>query len=134
MKNIKVYDGIVKVVPTNEQFESFKNGKLDLKKLKIKDTIREIEQCFEIIKYVPIKLTYCEIDENGNEKFILNDEGDFEKVFKYTPILSAYGKEMRILKTFNKNHPVKVVVEEIQLGEKIIHKVLAIQDQTQGKL
>lgn len=134
MENIKIYSGILRKVPTDEHFEQYKKNKLDLKKVKIKDTIREIEKNGEIIQYIPIKITYSEIDEHGNEKFILNDDGDFEKVFKYSPILYAYGKEMRILKSLNENHPIKLVVDEINLGEKIVYKIIAIQDQTQGKL
>lgn len=131
---MKIFSGIIRKVPSNEQFENYKKNILDLKKVKIKDTIREIEKNGEIIQYLPIKVSYTEIDESGNEKFILNDDGDFEKVFKYSPVLYAYGKEMRILKSYHENHPVKLIIEDIQLGEKVIHKIVAVQDQTQGKL
>jgi len=63
------------------------------------------------------------MDDYGNEKFILNDEGDFEKVFCQTPPLYAYGKEMLILKGLSDNHPSgnpQPSIEDINVTKRLI--------------
>lgn len=132
---MKVYQGIIKKVPTQIQFEQYAIGDLDLNTVNLIDTVQTYEKGERLIEYINIRLTFKELDNEGNEKYILNGETqEYEKVYKRTPILRAYGKEMRILLEIGEYAPVKIIANEVETeGTYKQYNVICIQDQRTGK-
>ena len=59
---------------------------------------------------------------------------EFEKVYKLTPIIAGYGKELRILTSYGENVPVKVVVFEKEKEGKRLYDLICVQDQRVGTI
>lgn len=130
---MKIYKGIIKKVPKEEHFELYNKGQLDLKTLNLIDTIQEFTSEDGNFSSLPIRLSYVELDRNGNEKFTFNEQADqYEKTFAATPILYATGKEMRILVEYGEYCPVKVVVQENSEADRTFYKVVCVQNQHHG--
>ena len=60
--------------------------------------------------------------------------GEKKQCYEVSPVLNAYGKEMRILLDMDEYSPIKVAVEEYQSENFKTYKVLCIQNQLSGKL
>ncbi len=130
---MKIYKGIIKKVPSDEHFKDYEQGKLELSELSLVDTIKKIEYDNGVFEVLPIRLSYQEVDGNGNEKFIFDDDSDvYVKSYKQTPILEATGKELRILIELGEYSPVKVVVSEHEKNDSIYYNIECIQNQHCG--
>lgn len=131
--NMKIYKGIIKKVPSEFHFEQYKQGNLDIANLQLLDTVIEKESENGTFQMLPIRLSYVELDRNGNEKYTFNPELDkYEKTYNSTPILYATGKEMRIIIEYGEYCPVKVVVQENTDEEKVFYKIVCVQNQHYG--
>ncbi|MGL4589178.1 MAG: hypothetical protein ACRCUP_02980 [Mycoplasmatales bacterium] len=132
----KIFYGILKKIPTEQQFELSLKKELDLRTVSFVNTIRttEISENGDVIEYIPFRVSFRETDKFGNEKFILNEKtNEYEKAFKMSPVVNAYGKEMRIICEMEEYTPVKIVVREKIKGERTFYKLVCIQNQTLGK-
>lgn len=130
---MKIYKGIVKKVPSDEQFENHANGEMEISKLSLLDTVRTIETDEGSFESLPIRLSYQDQDQNGNEKYTYDVESNvYVKSYKQTPILYAQGKEMRILIELDEYCPVKVVVREAVKDEKTFYIIVCVQNQHMG--
>ncbi len=131
---MKIFKGITKKVPSEEHFKQFNDGTLDLAKLSLIDTIQVVTTSEgSEFQSLPIRLSYQEIDRNGNEKYIYDaDAGVYTKSYKQTPILHARAKEMRILIELGEFCPVKVVCEEVLREDKVYYVIVCVQNQHMG--
>lgn len=130
---MKIYKGIVKRVPKEEHFKAHEKGLIDMNDVKLIDTIINCSGENGEFEMLPIRLSYQELDSNGNEKFTFEEEsGVYLKAYKQTPVLYARGKEMRILIELGEYSPVKIVVSEATKDEKVFYKVECIQNQHCG--
>ncbi len=130
---MKIFKGIVKKVPTDDHFKAYEQGLIEMSELKLIDTIRKYEGENGEFELLPIKLSYQEIDQNGNDKFIFDPDADvYIKSYKSTPTLYAKGKEMRILIELGEYTPVKIAVSEEIKEEKKYYRIVCIQNQHSG--
>lgn len=132
---MKIYQGVIKKVPTSEQFELVNKNEINLQELTLHDTIRSIEKDdTKVSEVISFRVAYKEVDNSGKEKFIFNEKtGEYETIYKLSPIISAYGKELRIVLELGEYAPVKVVVTEKEAADSIYYNAVCIQDQRQGK-
>ncbi len=130
---MKIFKGIIKRVPKDEHFEAYDKGIIAMNEIKLIDTVIKCNGEKSEFEMLPIRLSYNEVDKNGNEKYTYNEEQDvYLKAYKQTPILYARGKEMRILIELGEFNPVKVVVSETVGEEKTFYKIECVQDQHTG--
>ncbi len=130
---MKIFRGIVKKVPTDEQFESYNKGIIELSDVKLIDTLKKCKGENNEYEMLPIRLSYQEVDRKGNEKYTYDSESDiYTKVYKQTPVLYAYGKEMRILIELGEYAPVKIVCSSHGTDEKVFYRIECIQNQHMG--
>lgn len=128
----KIFSGILKKVPTEEMFEKSIKNEVDLKSITFEDTIR-ITNNEKKSEYLLFRLSYQESTGNGQVKYVLNEETqEFEKVYRMTPIIAAYNKEMRIICELGEYHPVKVIAIEKEKNGKKYYDTICIQDQLKG--
>ncbi len=128
----KIFSGILKKVPTEEMFEKSMKNEIDLKSITFEDTIR-VANKEKKTEYLLFRLSYQESTGNGQVKYILNEETqEFEKVYKMTPIIAAYSKEMRIICELGEYHPVKVIAVEKEKNGKRYYDTICVQDQLKG--
>ncbi len=131
---MKILSGIIKKVLNEEQYKKLINKELTIDQIPLKATVRsKINDEGDVIEYLPFRLSYREIDSYGNDKYIFNEEKqEYQKSFRVSPLIFAYGKEMRILLETEDFNPVKIVVEERIDGKDVIYKALCIQNQLAG--
>lgn len=130
----KIYSGVLKKVPTDEMFEKSLKNELDLREIKFKDTIR-LSTGENKVEYLLFRLSFQESTSDGQGKYILNEETqEFEKAYRTTPIIAAYGKEMRIICELEEYHPVKIVVFEKDRNGRKQYDLVCIQNQMTGML
>lgn len=130
---MKIFKGIVKRVPKEEHFEAHENGIIEINEVKLIDTIIKCSGENGEFEMLPIRLSYQELDSNGNEKYTYDEQTDtYIKVYRTTPILYARGKEMRIIIELGDYAPVKVVVSETNSDEKVFYKIECVQNQHCG--
>ena len=128
--------GLVKSVLTEQQYEMIKNDVIKPSEIKIEDTIRHyVREDGEEVEYLPFKITYKDVDKNGRDKFVFNENNkEFEQNFFSSSTIYAYGKELRILLELGVMSPVKVVFKEQYRDDKLYRTVICIQNQRHGKL
>lgn len=130
----KIYSGLLRKVPTEEMFEKSLKNEIDLKEVTLEETVR-MSNTKEPKPYLLFRLSYQESTNKGESKYILNEETqEFEKVYKLTPIIAGYGKELRILTSYGENVPVKVVVFEKEKEGKRLYDLICVQDQRVGTI
>ncbi len=131
---MKILSGIIKKVLNEEQYKDLIAKKLTIEEIKLQGTVRtKTNESGEIIEYLPFRLSYREIDNYGNDKYIFNeDKQEYQKSFRVSPLIFAYGKEMRILLETEDFNPVKIVVEERLEGKDVMYKAVCIQNQLVG--
>ncbi|WOO89479.1 hypothetical protein R2F61_07255 [Mollicutes bacterium LVI A0078] len=130
---MKMYKGIIKKVPTAKQFEDYNNGEIEIADVRLVDTIVELDGKGGKFETLPFRLSYQDVDENGNEKYTYDSEaGVYVKAYKQTPILYATGKEMRILLELGEFNPVKLMVSENEREDKVFLNVECVQNQHMG--
>ncbi len=130
---MKIYKGIVKKLPLDTQFEQFKNNEIKLSDLTLADTITVNESGENSFETLAIRLSYQELDKNGNEKYIFDENSQaYIRSYKQTPVLYASGKEMRILVELGEYAPVKIVTEQKQSGEFTYQAIVCVQNQHMG--
>ncbi len=131
---MKILSGIIKKVLNEEQYKDLIAKKITIEEIKLQDTVRtKTNESGEIIEYLPFRLSYREIDNYGNDKYIFNeDKQEYQKSFRVSPLIFAYGKEMRILLETEDFNPVKIVVEERLEGKDVMYKAVCIQNQLVG--
>ena len=136
---MKVYKGILKKVMSEEHYGEIKAGTKNHEEIKIQDTVRinTNNKTNEEFKSLPFRLSYKDVDSEGNDMYLFNDEAqEFQNVYRMSPIIHAYGKEMRILLEMEEYTPIKVVVEEKQaiVEQTTItnYKAICIQNQKSG--
>lgn len=128
----KIFSGVIKKVPTEEMFEKSLKNELNLKEISLEQTIRKSNNEAQT-EYLLFRLSYQESTQDGQGKYILNEETqEFEKVYRMTPIISAYNKEMRIICELGEFHPIKVVAREIEKNGKRYYDLICVQDQLTG--
>lgn len=133
MEKLVEFTGILKKVPKAEHFKQYRDGELDLKSLSLEDTVSTIDTQNGDLDTLSVRLTKKEVDEKGNEKFILNEEsGEYEPLYVTSPSLSATGKELRILLDLGELVPVKIIANEICVNERTYFNIKCIQDQRLG--
>lgn len=133
----KVFSGILKKVPTEEMFDKSLKNEINLNEITFEHTIRKTkpENERESKEYLLFRLSFQEATGDGKGKYILNEATqEFEKVYRLTPIVAAYGKEMRIICELGEYHPVKIVVYEKIKNERKYYDLICIQDQMIGIL
>ncbi len=131
---LKIMSGIIKKVLTEEQYKKVIAGELRIEDIELESTLQvHINEDKEEIKYLPFRLSYKEIDHHGNDKFIFNeDTQEYKNSYRTTPIIYAYGKELRILLETVDFNPVKIVVEEQERTSRTTYRAVCIQDQLKG--
>lgn len=130
---MKIFRGIVKKVPKDEHFEGYEKGILELSELSLIDTIIKCSSDKGEFEMLPIRLSYQEVDGNGNEKYTYDQDTDvYVKSYKQTPIMYARGKELRILIELGEYCPIKVVVNETMKDERIFYNIECVQNQHTG--
>lgn len=130
---MKIFRGIIKRVPKDEHFEAYDKGILAMTEVKLVDTIITCKGEKGDFEMLPIRLSYNDVDKNGNEKYTYNEEQDvYLKAYSQTPLLYARGKELRILIELGEFNPVKVVVSETHKEDKTFYKIECVQDQHLG--
>lgn len=130
---MKIYKGIVKRVPKEEHFDAHEKGIMDISEVKLIDTVIKCQGEDREFEILPIRLSYQELDKNGNEKYTYDEEKDvYIKAYKQTPILYARGKEMRILVELGEFSPVKVAVTESHKDDKVFYQIECVQNQHCG--
>lgn len=130
---MKIFKGIVKRVPKEEHFEAYDKGILEMSDVKLIDTLIKCNGENGDFELLPIRLSYCEVDKNGNEKFTYDEQNKaYVKAYKQTPILYARGKEKRIIIELGEFSPVKVAVSEQQSEDKVFYRVECVQSQHMG--
>ncbi len=131
---MKIISGIIKKVLTDEQYRQLTNDEINIEDIKLSETVRKrINDKGDIVEYLPFRLSFREMDNYGNDKYIFNEStGEYKKSFKITPIIFAYGKEMRILLETEDFNPVKITVDEISDDKGTLYRALCIQNQLCG--
>lgn len=130
---MKMYKGIIKKVPTEKHFEDYENGLIEMSDIRLAQTVVKFQGENGEFEALPIKLSYQDVDENGNEKYTYDSEADvYIKAYKQTPILYATGKEMRILIELGEFNPVKLMVSENEREDKVFLNVECVQNQHMG--
>ncbi len=131
---MKIISGIIKKVLNDEQYKKLINDELKIEDVNLADTVRKkVNDRGDIVEYLPFRLSFREVDNFGNDKFIFNEEtGEYKKSFRVTPIIFAYGKEMRILLETEDFNPVKIAVDEYEDEKGVIYRALCVQNQLAG--
>lgn len=130
---MKIFKGIVKRVPKEEHFEAYEKGIIDMADVKLIDTVITCKSEKGDFEILPIRLSYSEVDKNGNEKYTYNEVDEvYIKAYKQTPTLYARGKEMRILIELGEFSPVKVAVSEQVQEDKVFYRIECVQSQHMG--
>ncbi len=131
---MKIISGIMNKVLIEEQFEDIATGKVNREDLTFMDTIKTYTNANgEEVEYLPIRIASIDVDHNGKEKFIYDeDKKEYKKSYMSSQVLNLYGKEMRIALELGEYAPVKVVFSESQGNERTFNRVVCVQDQTQG--
>ncbi len=131
---MKIISGIIKKVLNDDQYKLLLSNELKIEEVHLRDTVRKrINDKGDVIEYLPFRLSYREMDNYGNDKFIFNEvTGEYKKSFRVTPIIFAYGKEMRILLETEDFNPVKIAVEETTDEKGTIYRALCVQNQLSG--
>ncbi len=126
--------GILKPILKPEQYDALKEGNINFDEINLSDTIREFETKDEKkVEYLPFKISYKDVDYNGKEKYIYNEETqEFQVNYFTTPVIYAYGKEMRILLELGALSPVKIVYEETYQDKHLYRSAICIQNQRSG--
>ncbi|MFV0494802.1 hypothetical protein [Mycobacterium sp.] len=106
-QNLKVFEGKILKVPTDQMFDDSLFGKLDLKKVTVEDTKRK--------------------NVNG-EEYLLFRLSYNDSVYKMSPIVLAKGEEMNKLCKLGEYYPIKIEVKETMRGEKLFYDVITIAD------
>lgn len=128
----KIFSGVLKKIPTDEMFEKSLKNEIDLKEITFKDTVRT-SAGENRVEYLLFRLSFQESTNDGQGKYILNEETqEFEKVYRMTPIIAAYNKELRIICELDEYHPVKIVVAEKEKNGRKQYDLICIQDQALG--
>lgn len=128
----KIFSGVLKKIPTDEMFEKSLKNELNLKDVAFRDTIRT-SNSENKIEYLLFRLSFQESTNDGQGKYVLNeDTQEFEKVYRMTPIIAAYSKELRIICELEEYHPVKIVVAEKEKNGRKQYDLVCIQDQAIG--
>lgn len=119
MDSNKMYEGIIKKVPSDKNFEDYNKGKIDLSDITLKDTIISKRIEGNEIDVLPIRLAYSKIERIKDMDV---------KSYMQTPILYASGSQIKELVNMGEYHPVKIVAS-IELDEhKSIYKINDIED------
>ncbi|WOO87014.1 hypothetical protein RZE82_07840 [Mollicutes bacterium LVI A0039] len=130
---MKIYKGIIKKVPSEEHFKEYSEGNLDMSDLRLEDTIIRAKSDKGEFDILPIRLSYREVDKDGNEKYIYDEGADaYIKTYSQTPVLYAHGKEMRILCELGEYSPVKLVVTEEYKDDRTFLNIECVQNQHSG--
>lgn len=129
-----VRSGLLSKVLKTEQYEQLKKG--EITKVELVDTVREYENSDgEVIQYLPFEICYKDTDKHGKDKYIYNEQtGEYEHSYFYSPVIYAYGKEMRILLELGEKAPVKVVYKEQWNDGDLYRTAICIQDNKKGIL
>jgi hypothetical protein len=127
---MEIIQGVIKKVLTEEQFEKISKGELNPKDIQIEETIRIAQKkdgtTFE---YLPIRISYQEVNQKGKELFSFNEETqEYQKSYSVSPIIKAYGKEMRTILELGEFSPIKIVIEKDDYN----YKLMCVQDLTTG--
>lgn len=132
--SMRIMSGIIKKVLTEEQYKKLVSNEVGIEDITLHETIRKkVNANGEIIEYLPFRLSYREMDNYGNDKYIFNEQKqEYQKSFQVSPIIFAYGKEMRILLETEDFNPIKIVVDEIRDGRDQIYRAVCIQNQLVG--
>ena len=137
---MKILSGIMKKVLTEDQYDELAKGTLSQQDIKLLDMVLgnfylNMEETKEEFRYLPFRISYKDVDLNGNDKYIYNDEKEeFQKVYRVSPIIYAYNKEMRVLLEMEDYNPIKVVVEDNGEENIVSYKLICVQNQLAGKL
>lgn len=131
-----IRSGILNTVLTNQQYEDIKNGTIEPNDIQMQDTIREfVNKDNEVVEYLPFKISYKDTDKNGKDKYIFNEETkEFQPSYFYSPVIYAYGKELRILLELGAHAPVKIVYQEQWNDGNLYRTLICVQDQRCGML
>ncbi len=130
----KIFSGVIKKVPTEEMFEKSLKNEINLKEVTLEQTIRKSNNEAQS-EYLLFRLSYQESTQDGQGKYVLNESTqEFEKVYRMTPIVSAYNKEMRIICELGEYHPVKIVAKEFEKNGKRFYDLVCVQDQLTGMI
>lgn len=130
---MKTYRGIIRKVPTEKHFEQYEKGLIEMTDIKLADTIVKFKGENGEFEALPFRLSYQDLDENGNEKYTYDNEANvYIKAYKKTPILYATGKEMRILIEMGEFAPVKLMASENEREDKTFLNVECVQNQHMG--
>ncbi len=130
---MKILRGIIKKVPKEEHFDGHEKGIMELKDLTLADTIIKCNGENGEFEMLPIRLSYQDVDNNGNEKYTYDQASSaYIKNYRQTAIVYARGKEMRILVELGEYSPVKLVVSESIVDERTFYKVECVQNQHCG--
>ncbi|MBL0701605.1 MAG: hypothetical protein JJV90_00640 [Spiroplasma sp.] len=133
---LKIKSGVIKKVLTDEQFDLVMSKKIEGTEISLDETVRELEkEDGTVVEYLPFRVSFKEFDNKGNDKYIFNEEKkEYQLCYKISPIIRAYGKEMRILLEMKEYNPVKVVVEESINEKGKLTKLICVQNQLNGIL
>lgn len=129
-----IRSGILNTVLTTEQYDEIKRGELNPQYIQMHDTIREfVTKNNEVVEYLPFKISYKDTDRNGKDKYIFNEETkEFQPSYFYSPVIYAYGKELRILLELGVYAPVKIVYQEQWNDGNLYRTLVCVQDQRTG--
>ncbi len=131
-----VRSGLLNTVLSPEQYEMLKNGVITTADIEIEDTIRQYKnEDGEVVDYLPFKICYRDVDKHGKDKYIFNEEkNEYQPSYFYSPVIYAYGKELRILLELGIHAPIKVVYKEQWNDGDLYRTAICIQDQKTGTL
>lgn len=130
---MKTYKGIIKKVPTEKHFEDYENGLIEMSDIRLAQTVVKFQSENGEFEALPIKLSYQDVDENGNEKYTYDESSDcYIKSYKTTPVIYATGKEMRILIELGEYAPVKIIASENEREGKVFLNIECVQNQHMG--
>ncbi len=131
---MEIITGIINKVFTEDQFELVATGKIAREDIELQDTTRTYENNKgDIVEYLPIRISSKDVDKNGKDKYIFDEEkNEYQISYTTTQILNVYGKEMRIIKQLGEYAPVKVVIQKDKSNGRTYSKVVCVQDQTLG--
>lgn len=130
---MKMYKGIIRKVPTEKHFEDYEKGLIEMSDIRLAQTVVKFQGENGEFEALPFRLSYQDVDENGNEKYTYDEQSDtYVKAYKTTPVLYATGKEMRILIELGEFNPVKLMVSENEREDKVFLNVECVQNQHMG--
>lgn len=129
-----IRSGLVNTVLNASQYEKVKNNEMVGVEIPIEETVQIFtNDKNEQVEYLPFKISYKDVDSNGKERYIYNDEKkEFQQNYFYSPVIYAYGKEMRILLELGNHAPIKLVYQEQWKDGKLYRTAVCIQNQRMG--